>query len=144
MRPMAEFHRRRDGVLLFGLALLLLAGCDRTLRAAPDAGAVDKAFARFWNAPDTTAAAKAVKDVVDAGVSFDDARTRLKRGRAYSKSVPLGLNQLKHRTSDGLEHNYTIVIPQNYDPSRKYQVRVQLHGGVSRESTDTGRLGIDR
>ena len=48
-----------------GLALLLFIGCDPGLRAAPDAGAVDKAFARFWNAPDTTAAAKAVKDVVE-------------------------------------------------------------------------------
>src|SRR3989442_3976390 len=127
-----------------GLALLSFIGCDSDLGAAPVAGAVDKAFAGFWNGPDTTAAAKAVKGVVDTGVSYDEARTRLKRGRVYSKGVPHGLNQLKHRTSDGIEHNYTIVIPENYDASRRYQVRVQLHGGISRESTDTERLGIDR
>ena len=141
---MTDRHRRRDVAVLLGLALLVFAGCDRALRAAPAATAVDKVFARFWEAPDTNAAAKVVKDVVDTGVSFDEAWTRLKRGRAYSKGVPLGLNWLTHKTSDGLEHTYAFAVPGNYDPSRAYQVRVQLHGGVSRESTDSERLGIDR
>jgi hypothetical protein len=141
---MDDRHCRCALAVGLALALLPFIGCDLSLRAAPDASAVDKAFARFWDAPDTSAAAKAVKKVVDAGVSFDEAWTKLKRGRAYSKGVPMGRNQLKHRTSDGLEHNYTIVIPENYDASRQYQVRVQLHGGVSRESSDSERLGIDR
>ena len=144
MRPMTDSRRRYALAIGLGLALLPFIGCSPGLRAAPDAAPADKAFARFWDAPDTSAAAKAVKDVIDAGVSFDEAWTRLKRGRVYSKGVPLGLNRLKHGTSDGLQHDYAIVIPDNYDPSRKYQVRVQLHGGVSRESSDSERLGIDR
>ncbi len=141
-------HKGKNALAVgLGLALVSLVafiGCDPGLRAAPDATAVDKAFTRLWDAPDTSAAAKVVKDVVDAGVSFDEAWTRLKHGRVYSKDVARGQIRLKNRTSDGLQHDYAIVVPDNYDPSRAYQVRVQLHGGVSRESTDSARLGIDR
>jgi hypothetical protein len=40
------------------------------------------------------------------------------------------------------EYYYTLDIPESYDPSRKYQVRVQLHGGVGRiEASSAPRPG---
>ena len=35
---------------------------------------------------------------------------------------------------NGVEYFYAVNVPPTYDPARRYQVRFQLHGGVSRES----------
>src|SRR5581483_5241534 len=60
---------------------------------------------------------------------FDEAYQRLKRGRRYTAQQS-GTFRLTNRTADRIEHQYAITIPDGYDPSKKYQVRVQLHGGV--------------
>jgi predicted esterase len=77
-------------------------------------------------------------------VTVDDAYERLRRGRAYSPDAPRGERRPTRRTSDGLEHTYAVVVPDDYDPTRAYQVRVQLHGGISRPEPRPGREGIDR
>ena len=46
--------------------------------------------------------------------------------------MPRGLQFGRHRTFDGIDHEYAFVIPKDYDPSRPYQVRFQLHGGIAR------------
>jgi hypothetical protein len=38
--------------------------------------------------------------------------------------------------ANGLEFYYTVEVPESYDPTRRYQVRIQLHGGVERPSPD--------
>jgi hypothetical protein len=43
--------------------------------------------------------------------------------------VPRGLVR-RQRTAGGLDYSYNLEVPENYDPARRYQVRVQLHGGV--------------
>lgn len=117
-------------------------------RAAPDPAAVDRAFAAFWSAPDAVAAAQRAEEVVRTGVTFEDALARLRKGRRYAADVPRGLQRSTHRvpaagTTEGLEHAYAFTVPDNYDPARGYQVRVQLHGGVARPSAE-GREGIGR
>jgi hypothetical protein len=62
--------------------------------------------------------------------SFDAEYARLKQGRAYSKDVPRGTLKKRHDA-----FNYWLVIPAEYDPANKYQVRFQLHGGVMREDS---------
>jgi hypothetical protein len=47
--------------------------------------------------------------------------------------VPRGVVRRSHRLN-GVEFPYTIEVPQAYDPARRYQVRVHLHGGVGRPS----------
>src|SRR6267378_832635 len=93
---------------------------------------VDQAFKAFWDARAPQDAAKAVRDIVASGVTFDDAFKRLKDGRSYSSDVPKGVVRASYRTH-GKEFFYAINVPESYDASRRYQVRVQLHGGVSRE-----------
>ena len=39
----------------------------------------------------------------------------------------------------GKEFFYAVNVPESYDPARRYQVRFQLHGGVSRESNKPAR-----
>src|SRR5262245_5099859 len=73
-------------------------------------------------------AAPSSKRAVD---EFDEAYARLRQGRVYLRDVPRGVVHGSRRTEAG-EYFYTLDIPQGYDPARKYQVRVQLHGGVGR------------
>ena len=42
---------------------------------------VDVAFRMFWDAPTTSAADKTVHGIVESGVDFESAWTRLKAGR---------------------------------------------------------------
>jgi hypothetical protein len=116
------------------LGLAVIAGClAATLVAAQEAPSdVDRAFRSFWSAPHANAAADRVDAIVNTGVSFDEALTRIRRGRDYDADVPRGLQIGRHRTFDGMEHEYVFVVPETYDPSRPYQIRVQLHGGIAR------------
>lgn len=86
---------------------------------------------RFVSAATAEEAASLAPDVVATDVTFDEAYARLKRGRTYSAEVPRGVVR-ESRRSGATEFVYTIDVPESYDPSRPYQVRVQLHGGVMR------------
>ncbi len=102
-----------------------------------DPEGIDEAFAAFWAAETPAAAASRVPAIVATGVPFDDALARLRKGRPYSSNVVRGRRDLTHRIAvgrgPGVAHPYTVVVPESYDPSRSYPVRVQLHGGVGRE-----------
>jgi hypothetical protein len=101
--------------------------------AAQDAtAAIDRTFKSFWSAPNANAAADRIDAIVKTGVSFEDALTRVRHGREYDADVPRGLQFGRHRTFDAMEHEYVFVVPETYDPTRPYQVRVQLHGGIAR------------
>lgn len=91
-------------------------------------------FEAFWAAGNTKDAAAAATAVAGSGVTFEQALAQLKRGRAYSKDAPRGVVRLSHRDVTGVdaEFAYSVDVPQNYDPTRKYQLRMQLHGGVDR------------
>jgi poly(3-hydroxybutyrate) depolymerase len=100
---------------------------------------VDAPFARFWSAKDPSAAAKAANDIIKAGISVDDAFARLQRGRTYSKAVATGIVEGR-RSAGGRTFRYRLDVPASYDPSKAWQVRIQLHGGVNR-SLDAPRRG---
>jgi hypothetical protein len=109
----------------------LLAG-----RLAAQPSGSDAALDAFLAAASPVEAARLVDGIVGTGVSFDEAHRRLQRGRAYG-AQPTGLVRLKNRTSDGVEHHYVLNVPETYDPARRYQVRVQLHGGVGGRANNT-------
>ncbi len=118
------------------LPLLIL-----TLGTGP-APTSDAAFERYWAANDPSEAAKAAADVVKSGASFDEVYRRLKEGRRYVNSVATGIVAARRG-----EFSYTLDVPPTYDPARRYQIRFQLHGGVSapREASERrGRGGIGR
>ena len=110
------------------LAALPLAGTAQSSR-------VDAAFERFWAAASPLEAAGRAEEVVASGVSFDEAVRHLRAGRRY-QAQPSGLVPLTTKTADGVEHHFTVTVPEGYDPSRRYQVRVQLHGGVMNRRTN--------
>jgi predicted esterase len=105
---------------------------------AAKAQTVDAAFQKFWTADSPASAARAASDIEKSKVTFDEAFKRLKAGRSYT-AQKTGVVQGKNRTSDNIEHFYSINVPANYDPAKKYQVRFQLHGGVGGRSDNQPR-----
>ncbi len=103
-------------------------GLAVSLRAAPS---VDDAFAAYWKAATVAEATNAVAGVVASGVTFNDALARVRAGRTYRADVPRGVQKLSRHT-DTIDFPYTLDVPTAYDPAKRYQVRVQLHGGVMR------------
>jgi predicted esterase len=116
-------------IVLAAAALTLPAGFFGAPRIAAAPETVDSAFAKFWDARSPDEAAKTIDRIVKAGVGFDEALARLKRGRPYRNDAPHGVLARVRRSIEG-DFNYTIDVPDTYDASRRYQVRVQLHGGV--------------
>jgi PDZ domain len=96
--------------------------------SAPD---VEAAFATFLNARSAREAEAPTERIAALGVGFDDAFNRLRQGRVYARAAPRGVLQRSYRSDSG-EYFYTLDVPESYDPARRYQVRVQLHGGVGR------------
>jgi len=111
------------------LLLLLSLVTISALTAQTAATRIDGAFQKFWAAESPDSAAQAALDVEKSGVTFEDAIARLKAGRRYS-AQQAGIVRFTNKTSDGIEHYYSVNVPENYDPAKKYQVRFQLHGGV--------------
>jgi pimeloyl-ACP methyl ester carboxylesterase len=106
----------------------------------------DDAFSSFYRARNAQEAAADVDRIVASGIGFDEAFRRLRQGRVYLRDVPRGVVERSYRSESG-EYFYSLDVPETYDPARKYQVRVQLHGGVGRieasaplRSSATGRL----
>jgi acetyl esterase/lipase len=100
------------------------------------------AFATFWDARSPAEAGRAVDAVLSTGISYAEALQRLKNGRSYAAQKS-GVVMLTNRTDDKVEHYYAVTVPQSYDPSRRYQVRFQLHGGVMGRSTNQPRNSGD-
>ncbi len=105
---------------------------------------VDAAFQKFWASDSPAAAGREASDIEKSKITFDETLKRLKAGRTYGPQKT-GIVQGKNRTSDNIEHFYSINVPANYDPAKKYQVRFQLHGGVggrtSNQPTGSGQIG---
>ena len=120
---------------------MALIGLALSLRLLAASSAIDQAFDQFWNASSPDAAAKTIDGIVKSGVSFDDAVARLKKGRTYRNDVPRGVVKLTHRIGKD-DFPYMLDVPETYDPARKYQVRVQLHGGVGRPDATPRGNGI--
>ncbi len=70
--------------------------------------------------------------------SFQEVYQQLRRGPDFSADVPTGRMELTRTNQDGLLHRYVVVVPENYDPSRRYPVAFYLHGGVSRPDPGPG------
>ena len=95
------------------------------------APSVDEAFDTFWKAASVAEATTAAAAVVSSGVDFDTAYARLRQGRVYAADAPRGVQRLVRHSAAG-DFPYTVDVPATYDPAKRYQVRVQLHGGVMR------------
>jgi dienelactone hydrolase len=101
--------------------------------AAQSPSAVDTAFEKFFAAENPVDAALAADQLAAAGVDFDTAYARLKKGRFYGDEKR-GEYALRWKSKSGPFFNNIVDVPADYDPATRYQLRVQLHGGVGRPS----------
>ena len=93
----------------------------------------DALFTAFFAAEDPAAATIAGDAIVAAGVDFATAAVRLRQGRSYLDEKR-GQYSLRWRSKTGPFFNNVVDVPADYHPSRKWPLRVQLHGGVGRPS----------
>lgn len=92
----------------------------------------DGVFEKFFAAENPAAAAIAGQGIA-AAIDFDTALARLKKGRTYLDEKR-GEYALRWRSQAGPFFNNIVEVPADYDPARKWMLRVQLHGGVGRSS----------
>lgn len=127
------------------VALVFVAGAAGSLtpstRLAAASPESEAALAQLVSAPDSAAAAAAADAALKAGASFDEAYGALKKGRAYKADVPKGIVTASH-VLGGLTFTYQLDVPATYDPTKTYQLRVQLHGGVGRPVATPRANGI--
>lgn len=116
-------------LLVLVVATIGFSSPSHRVRAA--AKNIDQAFKAFWEARSPQDAAKTIPDLVAAGVTFDEAWQRLREGRSYAGTEPTGVIRSSYR-AHGTDFYYSINVPESYTPSKRYPVRIQLHGGVSR------------
>ena len=100
-------------------------------------GSVPQAFRVYWAASNAEAAA-AARRILELRPAFADVWNRLRAGKLYSSNVETGRLDLTRRNPNGVEHPYTVLVPNSYDPDTAYQVRVFLHGGVARPAWESG------
>jgi len=70
--------------------------------------------------------------------AFAEAYARLREGPAHSADVPTGRIESTREGDDGLLYRYVVIVPDDYDPARRYPVAFYLHGGVGRPDPGPG------
>jgi predicted esterase len=86
----------------------------------------------FWAAPDLKNREAAAAEILEMDAEFRTVFALLREGRPYSAEVESGVVVRARRNEDGTEHLYALIVPDSYDPTYLYPVRLFLHGGVSR------------
>lgn len=100
-------------------------------RSQSSNSALETAIERFCQA-DLGKRDQAAAAIVASGVDFEELFARLEKGCRLPPKAKGGKRLLSHKNSDGVRHRYLLLVPDDYDPTRRYPVRVLLHGGVSR------------
>ena len=103
---------------------------------------MDKAFEAFWKADTWPKALKAVEKMPAASMDFDHVYARLKEGRQYRKEKT-GEFYLRYTAGVAGTFENRVEVPSTYDPSRKWPLRVQLHGGVNRPQASGPGLEVE-
>lgn len=117
------------GSVLLAAVLLAHAG-------AQTPAALDKLFAEFWKAEDARGAERAAEKIVKAVADFDTLYATLQTGREYGREKT-GDFSMRHAAGAGALFDNTIEVPADYTPDKRWPLRVQLHGGVNRQTMQT-------
>jgi predicted esterase len=119
-------------VIAAGIAALALG-------ALAQGALLDRALEEVWDSESPSSREKAAESVVRLGADFETLYQRLEAGPRYKKDVKKGLVEGSRKGSNGLRQEYVFLVPQDYDPEKKYRVSFYLHGGVNR--TEAWRKG---
>lgn len=70
-------------------------------------------------------------------IDFDRLYVALQKGPPHSV-VTAGVQVRSWTDERGVEFRYAVMVPDGYDPERRYPVHVFLHGGIMRPPPDPG------
>ena len=116
-------HRPKGVLSIVGLAVALIPHS-----VVADGAALDTAFDRYWQATSPRQLEDAAQKIVALDPDFDAVLEYLRQGRPYPSDAPKGRRILTRER----KFHYILVVPDDYDPTRRYPVELYLHGGVSR------------
>ncbi len=119
-----------------GLMTLLLVFASGTVEAQTWEEHVD----RLWDPTNLEDRTTIVHAILAQAPDFEDVYAHLRQGSQYRADVPTGRVQSVRVAPDGTRFPYFVQVPATYDASRRYPVRVFLHGGVSRPAWDEGEV----
>ena len=122
--------------LSFVGAVMCLSAGSLLVRSAPAVTALDDAMRAFWEAGSPGEAEKRVPKVVATNPAFNDVVSRLKIGRTFDaeRSGKVDLPT----TVNGQRLDNAAEVPAEYTPTKRWALRVSLHGGVGREAPGPG------
>ncbi len=104
----------------------------------------EQAFNEFWNSANTQNAETSIADILQSGISFTEAYQMLQDGKIHQQA-DTGVVLRSYEAANGTEYFYHLNVPEDYDPSRQYQVRFELHGGIGgRTDSEPGGRGRGR
>ena len=112
------------------LTILALAGAARPV-CAEDVP-VGESVRLFLEAHTIEVRRRHAADIGGGKPDFARVAALLAEGRSYGKDVQTGWLERTQLCSDGKERPYLLYVPADYDPTRRYRLVVELHGGVSR------------
>ena len=92
-------------------------------------------FVSLWNSSKVAKRQQIAQQIADLNPLFEKTYQKLKKGRTYFDTVPRGFVEWKHPNDlSGEFHQCLVFIPYDYVPTRKYTVKVFLHGLVSTQN----------
>jgi len=75
--------------------------------------------------------------IIAAGGDVEKVAAWFAEGRDYAADLPTGWREMMVLGSDGISRAYLLYVPLDYDPSKRYRMLIDMHGGVSREQALT-------
>jgi predicted esterase len=100
--------------------------------AASQGALLDRALADLWDSDGPSSREKAASALVRLGADFETLLLRLSDGPRYPKDVKTGLIEESRKGKNGRRLEYVFLVPEDYDPAKRYRVSFYLHGGVNR------------
>ncbi len=120
-------HRTcRSGVVLVSVLSLLLIGVI-TGRGAD----LDVLIEAFFAASDAVERAEAIDAIVAEVVAPSEVAGRLRIGRSYTADVERDWAVHYSDCIDGVPRPFHVFVPEDYDPTIRYPVLMDLHGAVN-------------
>jgi poly(3-hydroxybutyrate) depolymerase len=118
--------------------LAITASCVSLVLAIPLVGRaqetpVDRGLQGFWRDRDASDRERDSALLERQDAPFDLLYSRLSAGPAYSRDVKTGRIEESREGTGGLRQEYVFLVPNDYDPAKRYRVCFYLHGGVSRD-----------
>ncbi len=105
------------------------------LLAAPVSSArevtFESALAEFFATTEVSKREKVARRLLRTEPEFSVILARLRTGRVYATDVETGRLDWS-RKGNGGRHHYVVLVPEDYDSTKRYRVCFYLHGGVAR------------